>query len=148
MSGSFPIVLVEDNSDDVFFTLRALEEVVPTQSVKVARDGSEALDFLLAEGTHLADSSAGLPLLVLLDMNLPRLNGIEVLKRLRTEERTRNVPVVVFTTSKQEADVSACYACGANSFVTKPIGSNEFARTVITVANYWLHVNSTLVGED
>jgi two-component system response regulator len=148
MSGPFPIVLVEDNSDDVFFTLRALEEVVATQSVKVVRDGSAALDFLLAKGTDLGHASAGLPLLVLLDMNLPRLNGIEVLKRLRMEERTRNVPVVVFTTSKQEADVSACYACGANSFVTKPIGSNEFARTVITVANYWVHVNSTLLRED
>jgi two-component system response regulator len=148
MSGSFPIVLVEDNSDDVFFTLRALEEVIAENSVKVFRDGSEALDFLLAKGPHLAHSSAGLPHLVLLDMNLPRLNGIEVLKRLRMEERTRNVPVVVFTTSKQEADVSACYACGANSFVTKPIGSDEFARTVITVANYWLHINSPLVRED
>jgi two-component system response regulator len=148
MSGPFPIVLVEDNSDDVFFTLRALEEVVATQSVKVMGDGSEALDFLLAKGTHLGNSSAGLPRLVLLDMNLPRLNGIEVLKRLKMEERTRNVPVVVFTTSKQEADVSACYACGANSFVTKPIGSDEFARTVIAVANYWLHVNTPLLAED
>lgn len=148
MSEHFSFVVVEDNSDDVFFALRALEEVVSASSVKVLRDGSEALDFLLARGSYFTQALADAPRLVLLDLQLPKLNGLEVLKCLRAEERTRAVPVVVFTTSKLEFDVRACYASGANAFVTKPMDPIEFSKVVIAIANYWLAVNAPLPLDD
>lgn len=130
------ILLVEDNPDDEILTLRALQESRICNRVEVARDGAEALDLLFRR----ADEGA-LPSLVMLDLKLPKLDGLEVLRRLRADARTASVRVVVFTTSREEQDVVASYNLGANSFVRKPLDFDEFAEAVRQMGMYWLLLN-------
>ena len=131
------VLVVEDNPDDVELTLRALRRMNLTNPVRVARDGVEALEFLLGDGT----SRPTLPRVVLLDLKLPRVGGLEVLARLREEERTRPLPVVVLTSSREEADVRTAYALGANSYVVKPVEFEKFVDAVGKVGQYWLLLN-------
>lgn len=131
------VLVVEDNPDDVELTLRALRRMNLTNPVRVARDGVEALEFLLGDGT----SRPPLPRVVLLDLKLPRVGGLEVLARLREEERTRPLPVVVLTSSREEADVRTAYALGANSYVVKPVEFEKFVDAVGKVGQYWLLLN-------
>lgn len=135
------ILLVEDNQDDVDLTLRALKKQNIANEVEVVRDGAEALDFIFARGNHAGRNPKQLPQLVLLDINLPKVSGIEVLRRLRENQLTRMVPVVMLTTSKEERDVVESYTSGANSYVQKPIDFEEFSEAVRQLGIYWLIVN-------
>ena len=131
------VLVVEDNPDDVELTLRALRRMNLTNPVRVARDGVEALELLLGDGT----SRPPLPRVVLLDLKLPRVGGLEVLARLREEERTRTLPVVVLTSSREEPDVKKAYALGVNSYVVKPVEFEKFVDAVGKVGQYWLLLN-------
>jgi DNA-binding response OmpR family regulator len=128
------IALVEDNPDDEALTMRALKRHGIANQIVVLRDGVEALDFLL-------DRSKPLPHLVLLDLKLPRVDGLEVLKRLRSEPRTELLPIVILTSSKEERDVIDGYRLGANSYVRKPVDFNEFSEAVRQLGLYWLVLN-------
>lgn len=134
------ILLVEDNPDDVALTLRALKRVGVAVPVTVANDGVEALDHLLGEGSR-AGSPALSPTLVLLDLKLPRLDGLELLARLRADARTRLVRVVVLTTSENPPDVQRAYELGASAFVRKPVDSDRFVAALGALAAFWLEHN-------
>lgn len=136
------ILLVEDNEDDVLLTLRALRGLNLLNRVETVRDGAEALEFLAAEGKYSHRNTRDLPELILLDINLPRLNGIEVLKSLRSESATRIVPVIMLTTSGQEQDMRLAYESGANSYIRKPVQSEAFQQAINNLGLYWLAVNT------
>jgi two-component system response regulator len=131
------ILLVEDNPDDVMFTLRAFEKNNIFNEVVVAADGEQALGYLLPED----DSKALRPALVLLDVNLPKIDGLEVLRRIRSDSRTAGLPVVVLTTSNEERDIVNSYRLGANSFVRKPVMFGDFVDATKVLGVYWLLVN-------
>lgn len=131
------VLVVEDNPDDVELTLRALRRMYLTNPVRVARDGVEALEVLLGDAT----TRPPLPRVVLLDLKLPRVGGLEVLARLRQAERTRTLPVVVLTSSREEPDVKKAYALGVNSYVVKPVEFEKFVDAVGRVGQYWLLFN-------
>jgi two-component system, response regulator len=133
-----PILLVEDNKDDELLTVRALKRNRILNEVVVAHDGVEALDYLFGTGAHAGRDLSVLPQLVLLDLNLPRLGGLDVLRRMRGDERTKLLAVVVLTSSKEEEDVVRSYSLGANSYVRKPVGFEEFSQAVKTLGLYWL----------
>jgi len=141
MSGNRTILLVEDNHQDEMLTLRALRKVNVSNTVEVVRDGQQALDYLFRQGEFADRAGRDLPAVILLDINLPRLNGLEVLTRLRAEPRTRLLPVVILTSSDEERDRLRSYEGGANSFVRKPLEFGEFAETVARLGVYWLAVN-------
>ncbi|GFO58907.1 two-component system response regulator [Geomonas silvestris] len=134
------ILLVEDNPDDEALTLRAVRKHMPYRIV-VARDGAEALDFLFGTGRFADRDTSVSPLLVLLDLKLPKVNGLEVLRRMRGDARTRMIPVVVFTSSTEEQDISDSYNLGANSYIRKPVDYNQFCSDMKQVMTYWLSVN-------
>lgn len=127
------VLLVEDNPDDEALTLRTLRQNNIANEIRVARDGVEAIEELFGE-----HESNNLPAVILLDLNLPKVSGFEVLRRMRSEDRTRFVPVVILTSSKEEEDIAAGYACGANAYVRKPVRSSEFAEAIRTLSLFWL----------
>ncbi|MBJ6748784.1 response regulator [Geomonas anaerohicana] len=133
------ILLVEDNPDDEALTLRAIRKHMP-YGIVVARDGAEALDHLFGTGRNGAEATPT-PLLVLLDLKLPKVNGLEVLRRMREEAKTRSIPVIVFTSSTEEQDILDSYRLGANSYIRKPVDYNQFCENMKQVMNYWLSVN-------
>jgi two-component system response regulator len=135
------ILLVEDNADDELLMLRALKKNHILNRVIVARDGVEALDYLFSTGEHAGKDAEPLPQLILLDLKLPKLNGLEVLKRMRAEKRTKYIPVVVLTSSTEEQDIISSYDLGANGFVQKPMDFNEFVEVANQLGVYWLGVN-------
>ena len=135
------ILLVEDNADDEVLTLRALKKNNIGNEVAVARDGVEALDYLFGTGAYEGRDLTSMPNLILLDLKLPKLDGLEVLKRLRADERTRLLPVVILTSSKEEQDRIAGYGLGANSYVRKPVDFNQFIEAVRQLGLYWLVLN-------
>jgi two-component system, response regulator len=135
------ILLVEDNPNDVTLTLRALKKNNIKNDVVVARDGAEALDCLFGMGAYKDQDVSTLPVLILLDLKLPRISGIEVLQRLRSDERTKLVPVVILTTSKEEQDLTDGYRFGANSYIRKPVDFNNFIEAVRQLELYWLVLN-------
>ena len=135
------ILLVEDNPDDVTLTLRALKSHNITNEVIVAQDGVQAIEFLF--GTHDRPAKAELPAVVLLDLKLPKINGMEVLQRIRAEDRTRLLPVVILTSSDEERDVIDGYSLGANSYVRKPVDFVEFTKAAQQLGLYWLLMNRT-----
>jgi len=135
------ILLVEDNSQDEKLMLRALRKVNLANQVDVVRDGQQALDFLFREGEFGERVGDNLPAVVLLDIGLPRVSGLEVLKRLRSDPKTRLLPVVILTSSDEERDRLTSYEDGANSFVCKPLDFTEFAETVARLGIYWLAIN-------
>ena len=135
------ILLVEDNSQDEKLILRALGKVNLANRVDVVRDGQQALDYLFQEGEFAGLGGNELPTVILLDISLPRVSGLDVLKRLRSDPRTRLQPVVILTSSDEERDRLASYEDGANSFVRKPLDFLEFAETVARLGIYWLAVN-------
>lgn len=141
MSGHRPILLVEDNPDDEALTLRALHKNAVQNEVVVARDGVEALDYLFGTGSHAGRDLSVQPQVILLDLKLPRVDGLEVLEKIRADERTRMLAVVVLTSSKQEEDIARSYARGANSYVRKPVDFTEFIGAVKTLGLFWLLVN-------
>jgi len=135
------LLLVEDNKGDEELAIRALRKNNIKNEVVVARDGAAALDYLFATGAHAGRDTANLPTVVLLDIKLPKIDGLEVLRRLRADERTSLLPVVIFTSSKEDKDRVTGYAYGANSFVRKPIEFAEFCEAIRTLGLYWLILN-------
>jgi two-component system response regulator len=135
------ILLVEDNPDDVELTRIAFAKARIANPLVVASDGVEALDYLFARGKHASRNAADLPSLVLLDLNLPKVNGREVLQAIRADPRTHNLPVVVLTTSAEPFDVEASYALGVNSYIRKPVDFEQFVGAVKQVGLYWLVLN-------
>jgi len=134
-------LLVEDNADDEALTLRALKKSNILNEVVVARDGAEALDYLFAAGAYAGRSTSNMPQVVLLDLKLPKVDGLEVLRRLRSDERTKLLPVVILTSSKEERDIINGYEFGCNSYVRKPVDFVEFAESVRQLGLYWLVLN-------
>jgi two-component system response regulator len=137
------ILLVEDNADDIELTVLALQEAKITNPVVVARNGVEALDYLFRTGIHAGRASADQPVVVLLDIKLPMLNGIDVLKRMREDERTRRTPVVMLTSSTEQADIVRTYDLGANSYVRKPVEFENFVVAARQLGLYWTVLNES-----
>jgi len=135
------ILLVEDNPDDEMLTLRALKKNNILNEVVVVRDGVQALDYLFGGGAYTDRDMGVMPHLVLLDLRLPRIEGLEVLRRLRDDERTRLLPVVVLTSSDEEQDIVGSYALGANSYIRKPVDFAQFTKAVQQLGLYWLVLN-------
>ena len=135
------ILLVEDNPDDVKLTLRAFKRNNMLNEIAVARDGVEALDFLFARGAYAGNADKPLPALIILDLKLPKLDGLGVLKAIRGDERTRLIPVVILTSSKEEQDLIRSYSLGVNSYLRKPVDFGEFVEAVRVLGIYWLIVN-------
>jgi hypothetical protein len=135
------ILLVEDNQQDEMLVMRSLRKVNLANQVHVVRDGQQALDYLFREGEFTRNSDPDFPAVVLLDINLPRVNGLAVLERIRSDERTHLLPVVILTSSDEERDRLKSYEEGANSFVRKPLDFGEFAEAVASLGVYWLALN-------
>jgi CheY-like chemotaxis protein len=134
------ILLVEDNPDDVKLTLRALQKSRIMNKVDVASDGVEALDYLLGRGAF-ADRDPEMPQVILLDLKMPRMDGLEVLQRIRSDEKTKLLPVVILTTSNEDRDRVESYRLGANSYIRKPVDFNQFAEAIQQLGLYWLVLN-------
>lgn len=137
------ILLVEDNPDDEALTLRAFRKNKIGNRIVVVRDGVEALDFLFCKGAFADRDPRDQPQIILLDLKLPKLDGLEVLQRIRQEESTRLLPVVILTSSKEEQDILAGYSLGANSYVRKPVDFNQFVEAVRQLGLYWIVLNET-----
>ncbi|HEY1463942.1 MAG TPA: response regulator [Terriglobales bacterium] len=135
------ILLVEDNQDDLDLTLHALKRENLANNIMIARDGEEALDFFFCRGKFAGRSMENPPRLVLLDLKLPKLNGIEVLQQVKSDPRTKSIPIVVLTSSTEEIDLVRSYNLGANSYIQKPVNFAEFRQTVKHLGLYWLVVN-------
>jgi two-component system response regulator len=147
MAGSV-ILLVEDNPDDEELTLRAFRRNNILNDVVIARDGQEALDYLLGEGEHADRDPNDRPALALLDLNLPLISGLEVLRRVRSDPRTELIPVVILTTSREEQDVVESYRLRANSYIRKPVDFEKFVEAVSQLGLYWLMLNEPPYGSD
>ena len=141
MANGVEILLVEDNPRDVEMTLRALKKRNLANHVHVAKDGAEALDFLFATGAYVARNPNHAPKVVLLDLKLPKVSGLEVLKKLKSDERTRTIPVVVLTSSQEEKDRTESYRLGVNSYIAKPVDFDKFVDAVGELGLYWLVIN-------
>ena len=135
------IMLVEDNPDDITLTLRAIKKNNITNEVVVMRDGVEALDYLFATGEHAGRDVSVMPMVILLDLKMPKMNGLEVLQRLRADVRTKLLPVVILTSSKEEQDLINSYDLGANSYIRKPVDLVQFTEAISQLKLYWLILN-------
>jgi two-component system response regulator len=135
------VLIVEDNQQDLELTLRALRKANLTNRIQVARDGKEALDFIFGEGDHAGRKIDNGPKMILLDLKLPKVDGLEVLKRVKGDPQTRTIPVVVLTSSKEQKDVVESYALGVNSYIVKPVNFEGFANAVGELGLYWLLLN-------
>jgi two-component system response regulator len=140
-SGKLDILLVEDNQDDMDLALHALKHGKLANNIVVARDGEEALDFLFCRGAFAQRSFEHPPKLVLLDLKLPKVDGMEVLKQVKSDPRTRTIPIVIMTSSKEERDLVAGYNLGVNSYIQKPVDFDQFRDIVKTIGLYWLVIN-------
>ena len=139
--GPVEILLVEDNPNDVELALHALHKNKLSNRIHVARDGTEALDFIFGTGPHAGRSVNDVPKVILLDLKLPKVDGLEVLKRVKADPRTRMIPVVVLTSSREESDIVASYHLGVNSYIVKPIDFQQFTEAVRQLGMYWLLLN-------
>ena len=137
------ILLVEDNPDDELLTIRALKKNNIMNEVVVARDGAEAIDYLFGTGTYEGRDTSIMPQVILLDLKLPKIDGLEVLRRLREDKRTQFLPVVVLTSSKEDRDLIESYSIGANSYIRKPVDFTQFTKAIGQLGLYWLVLNET-----
>lgn len=135
------ILLVEDNADDEALTIRALNKSKVANQIVVVRDGAEALEYLFCTGQYAERDSSELPQVILLDLKLPKVDGLEVLRRIRSDPRTLMLPVVILTSSKEEQDMINAYSSGANSYVRKPVDFNQFVDAIGQLGLYWLVLN-------
>lgn len=140
------LLLIEDRDEDVEFLLRAARKHGLEKNTRVLRDGAKGLDYLFAQGEFEGRDARNVPRAIVLNLKLPKVDGIEVLKRIRSDERTRAVPVVIYTSSQEERDIRACYELGANSYVVKPIGYEELVETLSDLIRYWMLRNVPPVG--
>lgn len=138
------ILLVEDNMDDAELTIRSLKKVNLANKLVHLKDGAEALDFLFARGSFSGRNMSDIPKVILLDIKMPKVDGIEVLRQIKAAEATRNIPVVIMTSSREQQDVINSYSLGVNSYVVKPVEFQHFAKAVSELGLYWLLVNETL----
>jgi len=141
--GKKVILLVEDNPDDELLAIRALKKNNIMNEVVVARDGVEALDYLFGTGAYAGRDMSVMPQVVLLDLKLPKIDGLEVLRRLRDDERTKLLPVVILTSSKEELDLTTSYSLGANSYIRKPVDFVQFTEAIKQLGLYWLVLNES-----
>jgi CheY-like chemotaxis protein len=139
--GAIEILIVEDNPNDLELTLHALKKYKIANRIQIARDGAEALDYLFETNTNGEVIAVQPPRLILLDLKLPKVDGLEVLQRIKADARTRTVPVVVMTSSREERDIVQSYQLGVNSFVTKPIDFSEFTEAIRQIGLYWMMLN-------
>lgn len=135
------ILLVEDNPDDLELTLRSLKKANLANQIEVARDGAEALEYIFCEGKHANRKIENGPKVVLLDLKLPKVDGLEVLQRMKADPRTRQIPVVVLTSSKEQSDVVESYRLGVNSYIVKPVDFDGFSKAVQQLGMYWILLN-------
>ncbi len=135
------ILLIEDDPNDVELTLHAFKKNKLTNHIHVVRDGAEALEFLFSSGTFVGRDPNNTPKVILLDLKLPKVDGMEVLRRIKSDERTRSIPVVVLTSSREQRDIVESYRLGVNSYITKPVDFNKFTDTVRQLGLYWLLLN-------
>ena len=135
------ILLVEDNSSDAEMTIAALKKNNLANKLLHVKDGAAALDFIFAEGEYIGRQIENTLKVILLDLKMPKINGIEVLQRIRADERTRNIPVVVLTSSQEDPDIKKCYDLGVNSYVVKPVEFDEFQKVISNLGLYWMIVN-------
>jgi CheY-like chemotaxis protein len=140
-SSAIELLIVEDNPDDLELTQRALRKANLANHIEVARDGAEALDFLFCEGAFASRRASDLPKLILLDLKLPKIDGLDVLNRIKGDPRTKTIPVVVLTSSKEQADIVKSYHLGANSYIVKPVEFEGFLQAVRDIGLYWLLLN-------
>lgn len=139
---SVDILIVEDSAEDLELALRALRKANLASRVEIARDGEDALDFLFRTGPHADRPANHVPRVVVLDLKLPKVDGLEVLQRMKSDERTRTIPAVVLTSSSERADILKSYDLGVNSYVVKPVNSDEFSAAVRELGLYWLRLNT------
>ncbi|MDY7077785.1 MAG: response regulator [Chloroflexota bacterium] len=144
---SVEILLVEDKPSDVELTIRALRKHNLANHIEIVRDGAEALDFLFCTGAYADRDIADTPKLILLDLKLPKVNGLEVLERLKSEPRTKTIPVVVLTSSREEQDIIESYQLGVNSYIAKPVDFDQFTKAVQQLGLYWLLLNESLIQD-
>ena len=137
------ILLVEDNPDDELLAIRALKKNNISNEVVVARDGVEALDYLFGTGAHAGRDMSEMPQIIMLDLKLPKIDGFEVLRRLRSDERTKLLPVVVLTSSREAQDLTESYSLGANSYIRKPVNFAQFTEAIRQLGLYWLVLNES-----
>lgn len=136
------ILLVEDNETDAELTIRALKRKNLTNNLVWVKDGAEALDFIFAKGNYSERNIEGLPKLVLLDLRMPKVDGLEVLQTIKADDRTKKIPIVVLTSSKEDKDIVESYELGVNSYVSKPVEFDEFTDAVSTLGLYWMLLNN------
>ena len=141
ITNEIEILLVEDNPNDVELTLRALKKNNLTNRVHVVKDGAEALEYIFANGAYAHRKIEDHPRVILLDLKLPKVDGLEVLRKIKSDERTKVIPVVVLTSSKEERDLVESYKLGANSYITKPVDFDSFVKAVAELGLYWLLLN-------
>lgn len=142
------IMLVEDNSDDEILILRSLKKFNIKNEIIVTRDGAEALDYLFAKGKHANRSDMHLPQIILLDLKLPKIDGLDVLQQIRANPQTKTIPVVILTSSKEEQDLVRGYSLGANSYICKPVDFGEFNKVVEELGLYWILLNEKIPSRE
>jgi two-component system response regulator len=140
------ILLVEDNTDDVLLTLRALQRANILNEVIVTRDGHEAFEYLMAEGQYAGRNPSDYPVVVLLDLKMPRMSGLELLRRIRSKAALKFLPVVILTSSKENQDICESYSLGANSYIQKPVDFDKFVEAIRTLGHYWIAINVSPIG--
>lgn len=143
MYNEIQILLVEDNASDAEMTVRALKKNGIANKLLHVKDGAEALDFIFAKGIYSEHTVEKGPKVVLLDLKMPKVSGIEVLQKIRSDERTKKIPVVVLTSSKEDPDIKECYDLGVNSYVIKPVDFDQFHKAISNLGLYWLIINET-----
>jgi two-component system response regulator len=140
-TSAIEILLVEDSPQDLKLALRALKKAALANRIQVARDGAEALDFIFCEGPHAERKIEDTPKVILLDLKLPKVDGLEVIQRIKGDPRTKSIPIVVLTSSKEQGDVIKSYQLGVNSYIVKPVNFESFAKAVEELGMYWLLLN-------
>lgn len=141
MENGIEILLVEDNMSDAEMTIRALKKNNLSNRILHLKDGAEALDFIFAEGNYSNRKIENIPKVILLDLKMPKVNGIQVLQRIKADERTKKIPIVVLTSSKEDPDIKECYSLGVNSYVVKPVQFEQFVKTISDLGLYWMILN-------
>lgn len=144
MENEIEIVLVEDNPQDAELTIRALKKYNLANKLIHLKNGVEALDFLFARGDYANRSSVNVPKIILLDLKMPKINGLEVLRAVKADEKLKTIPVAVLTSSSEDPDIKQCYSLGANSYIVKPVGFSDFLTVVSELGMYWLLLNTPM----